>query len=1162
MKKTRLFLALSVILLLAIAMSACSNGDRFEGFKLQINTLKERYDQNESVIIQIIETLGSPQGYNVYKKTDDSDFERWKKEISAEDSFTLDFPQFGTYTIKVVAVTDNMEQSANAVNVDFLVSDPIPVENILIKNNVIDLYYGDASANSFALNDLEIVYFPANATEKGLSYQGINDPSIEIDETKVIIAKNYIPGHEPYVIHISSDDNGEVVANLYVRINNSRPKYALTDFYVGYVDRINDEGIWSKRAYTYGDWVSFQCIEYAGMQKADSYEAAIKVGEGYVALGEDDFKIELEQGITFYKIKMPEQSGNIEYRFNAKIDGALSSVTKTVRVEVEAPPIQAVAMTLGDDAVTLLLDQTDYYVITHAIAPTNTADKSVTYEIAEGGEAFITIGNNGLVTPVAATTSPVIVTVRSKSNPEVSADIEISVLPLMIQEVITHSKPLTQPIQTAEDILFSLDTELEDVDSIKWYKDNALVGQTTEYTFEMLPPQTAGAYTVKAEVTLSGTPIIIKKTVTLQSCFDIVGLKKEYEVNAEVQLAYDTQLQNTQVIWAVHPVGEDLFHTGDTYTFIAAGDYRIVGTLSYNGDPVERQQSHIISIKDNVTHELYDIKVNGYYDGTNYAPLITWHKLKEGVSYTVEIKKGTQTLAYNSTDHSADFSADRFRVPHSDVTLNDNFDYRIKTDISDLYTGFRSYGSEKNKKINPEQYPYLEEIPGTSMNRYINSVYQLGKILNYIKVFRPTELGDDEEGYDIDLYFAIDYETDIEQSLYERTGNITQGSQTEEVLINAHKLITAANNAYGEGPGTSMVFSEHTGGDVTINLKPDEAVAIDQGSTYNGENDSRLYEPRYSDSLSDTDRVPGKEPILENDRTLAVSTSAQLYLAALWGYRPDPVVGSVAEEIYEAARAILNEIILPEMSDSEKALAIYDWLCINVAYDEEVYNSYMQRMAEATTKEQIDTINLDMSRKQSFHLEGAILNKIAVCDGISKAFTLLCAIEDLTVIRLSGAGNNNNGKGDVNHAWNAIMLEGAWYYVDATWGRLHSKVTGTQDIIIASNHYYFLAADEDMQSSHTFDGEAPVVASERSYYFFDYDNDDDDETIDLYFETEAEFDTFIDQIPSSGHVYEEFVIAYYDYSGTLKEHVETKRHGSNVIVKGDIVQYIIIRGTL
>ncbi len=1151
MKSTKRFLFIFIILLLFLSLASCGGGreERFEGFRLQITTLKERYTPGESVIIQIIENSGSPEGYNIYKKLDEGEFERWKQDISAENSITLELEQYATYHIKVVAVQDSLEHAQSAISVEFFVSDPISPESILIKNNVIDLYHGESGADSFSLSNLEVLYFPEKTTEKGLSYPNNTYEYIEIKDNIIKTKGNPAAYQEPYVIPFSSNSNGKAVANLYIRVNANRLKVAPTDFFVGYVDRVNN-GILDKRVYHYGEWVNFQCIEYAGMQKADDYVAAIKVGEEYVALDNTEFKKEVEHGIIFYKIKMPEQSGRIEYKFTAKINGALSSVTKAVGIDVEAPPAKASAIVLGNEAVTLLTGQT--YQITHAIAPQEVFDKSVTYEIAAGGGNFISISSGGLVTPLAAIADPISVTVRSKNNPEVFAVIEIAVSALTQQDVITHSKPLAQPIQDAGNILFSIKSGLQNFDSVRWFKDNALVGIANEYNYQFTFPEKAGTHIVKAEVKLTqGAPIYIELPVTLESCFDITGIDEdEYEINSEISLGYQTELSDTTLLWSLLTgSGIKITNITSIYSFVEAGDYRIEAILSKNGEPIERKLSGIISIKENVTHELFNLSINGYFDGENYAPLISWHKLQEHVSYTVEIRKGAQTFVYNSTDPDFEeyFSSEGFKVPYDDVKLTDDFDYRVKTTISNKYTAFRSYGS---KKINSAEYPYLELIGGASFNGYITSVYQLGKVLNYIKVFRPQSLHSSANQYSIDLYFAIDYDNDVDKSLYERSGPITTG-QTNDLFKNPSKLAEAANRAYGEGASMNISFSDSAPGDgIRLTLTLNDATPIDQDSEYDGTNDIWLYTPKYGSG----GRTPGNEPILNNPRTLAVSTSSQLYLAVLWGYQPYPISG-VALQIYNEAKNILNQIITEGMSDAEKALAIYDWLTMNVAYDKELYNDYMQQLSEATNDEERNAINLNMSRKKSFHLQGAILEKIAVCDGISKAFTLLCAIEDIPVLRLSGSGDSGGGEGEVNHAWNAIMLDGGWYYVDATWGRWRVGRQGSDKFYIGSNHFYFLAADSDMQSSHIFDGEAPVVASERSYYFYD----NDDEPIDLYFETEQEFTDFLAALPTDTHIYAEFVIAY-GVEGTLKEHVESKQQGINVYVKGNMIILVILRG--
>lgn len=1157
MKKIKFILCILFVIFLASTASSCglvSEGDRFGSYSLQVTYLKDRYELNESVIVKIIETAGSPQGYNVYKKLDESAFEIWK-QTTAKEPFTLNLTEFGTYTIKVVAVVDNVERLTQAVAVDFFVSDPIPVENILIKNNIIDLYFGESGIDSFALKDLEVVYFPANATQKGLGYRNayLGDNNFEISEESIARAKGYSAGQAPYIIPISSDDNGNAVANVYFRINSGHSKFAFSNFQVGYINKTDGDNGWEDKVYLQGDWVNFQCIEYANMQKADGYDVAKKVGEEYIALGEDELQTVNEQGITFYKVLMPEATGFLEYRFRARVDGASSQYYKDVTVEVAAPPTKASAMTLGAEEITLLTEQT--YTIVHTIAPEDAVIKSVTYEIAEGGESFIEVDEDGVVTPLAVTTAPVVVTVRSVGNTEVSAEIEISVLDLERADIITHSKPLTQSIESAESIVFGINSQLENFESVKWYKNGALQSQQTQYSYAFAFPETAGTNTVEAKVTLTeNAPIILEYPVTLQSCFTIGEIASRYELNSEITLGYETELEDTTISWQLcSPGGVLLNNISAVYTFNGAGEYRIKGILSYNGGPVEQKLSALITVTESVSHELFNISVNGYYDGENYAPKIRWQKLKEDVTYTVEIRKGTQeAVVYESEASPQLFSSEGFEVPYADFKLSDSFDYRIMTSISNRYTGFRSYGN--GNTIHSAQYTYLDNIGSTSFNRYINSVYELGKVLNYIKVFRPQDLFNGTY-YIVDLYFGISFDAQ-QEAIY---GEITT-EQTEPAYVEPSKLISAANRAYGEGTAMSMAFSNGSEGNggirIQFNLEP--APEIIQETAYNDENDIAIYTPRYSDSEVDSDRPENNEPSLDNARTLSVTTSTQLYLAAQWGYRPLPVSGSVAKEIYDAARDILNEIITVDMSDAEKALAIYDYLTLNVAYDSALYNNYMQRLSEAADQEAINVINNEMGGHKSFHLEGSILNKVAVCDGISKAYVLLCSIEDITALKLSGTGDNDSGdsEGPVNHAWNAIMLDGAWYYVDATWGRWRSGYG--ESTLIASNHYYFLATDSEMQDSHDYDGEVPVAAAELSYYYF---YNDDEPTIDLYFESEAEFDTYILQLPSEDDICVEFVIAYGDYEGELESYVENKLPtNSNVYIKGYIVLYIVMRG--
>lgn len=144
---------------------------------------------------------------------------------------------------------------------------------------------------------------------------------------------------------------------------------------------------------------------------------------------------------------------------------------------------------------------------------------------------------------------------------------------------------------------------------------------------------------------------------------------------------------------------------------------------------------------------------------------------------------------------------------------------------------------------------------------------------------------------------------------------------------------------------------------------------------------------------------------------LECSTSNQLFYAAQVGVKPVPEAGSAAEWIYEEARDALTEAVNEDMTDAEKVTAIFEWLVMNVTYDNDVlvYTDDVSKAAEY----------------DAFYLEGVFGDTHrAVCDGISKAMTLMCRIEGIPCVRVTGSG----------HAWNKVFVDGRWYVTDATFG--------------------------------------------------------------------------------------------------------------------------------
>lgn len=116
----------------------------------------------------------------------------------------------------------------------------------------------------------------------------------------------------------------------------------------------------------------------------------------------------------------------------------------------------------------------------------------------------------------------------------------------------------------------------------------------------------------------------------------------------------------------------------------------------------------------------------------------------------------------------------------------------------------------------------------------------------------------------------------------------------------------------------------------------------------------------------------------------------------------------------------------PNMTDLEKALAVHDYLVLECEYDSE--------NLEANTVPMV-----------SHSAYGALVNKVAVCDGYSKAY--------ISILEELGISSKMASSESMNHAWNLVSIDGNWYHVDTTWD------DPTWDSIGRARHYYFMLSD-------------------------------------------------------------------------------------------------------
>lgn len=391
--------------------------------------------------------------------------------------------------------------------------------------------------------------------------------------------------------------------------------------------------------------------------------------------------------------------------------------------------------------------------------------------------------------------------------------------------------------------------------------------------------------------------------------------------------------------------------------------------------------------------------------------------------------------------------------------------YSLRDEIYAVRMGFvddgQEYISSDIKYLNPDNYVgYTDRIytfDGYINDYYIEDLVELRNIIYYSFVYRLSSL---------DVKLSNRFEDNI-ISTYIGNNN-TQ--RVISAVIDAFEYIFETRNQYSIScRNTSFTNKTYT---ININynsfLNNDNLPACEYDNTYippegfylneldwmpsyqlssltMRNEDSQYAESPYDDFVSDKQFIYTE-----------VSSSEELYWAVENKVTPIVQAGSMAERIYEKAKNVLRNIISDRMTDYEKALAIFDWISANTEYDHYSCNSGETYDTESAT-------NIP-----AYYLEGVFITGYAVCDGYSKAFSLLCNMEGIDCIRVVGVAVSGGEAG--GHAWNKVLIDkypddgidAKYYLVDITW----SAMTVYSSWNEVSSHRYFLISDNDVLSTH------------------------------------------------------------------------------------------------
>lgn len=461
---------------------------------------------------------------------------------------------------------------------------------------------------------------------------------------------------------------------------------------------------------------------------------------------------------------------------------------------------------------------------------------------------------------------------------------------------------------------------------------------------------------------------------------------------------------------------------GEVNDTIAAIGKEGTFTLKVDVDGVSRDVSFVV--KDNVAANHIEVGVTGNLSQTT-AETVTFTATLSPAKADVESVKWYVNDKYYSTGKT--FSFKPTKTGEHKVTAEINKITKTKTIV---------YLSEHDEAWYYAS--HFHDYGGYAQNRYITSKEELKNLILFVLENKIAEI----------TFYA--------------------GYSTPETVKNDVSDVRDCVEESGIIPGYSL---ETSGNEFTIKFRffADEAGLIE---TVNS--------PEYDapDGFGDAVQNTYSKPHYDNVKktrnfyidgvkeTMSVSTSNMLYKAVAWGYKP-VFMGSQAEnlkQIYDNAKDALSYIVSDEMSEYEKVHAIYDYIIYNVRYDHDCANA----------EDKYVSGNLSLNEKMKYYgyyLEGIFLDKFykkdmhAVCDGKSKAFVLMCGIEGITAVRISGKASSD-GKNFGGHAWNKVLLDlngtgdKEWYFVDTTWGDVGDD---SKEFL---SHAYFLLSDDEVKNTH------------------------------------------------------------------------------------------------
>ena len=507
--------------------------------------------------------------------------------------------------------------------------------------------------------------------------------------------------------------------------------------------------------------------------------------------------------------------------------------------------------------------------------------------------------------------------------------------------------------------------------------------------------------------------------------------------------------------------------------------------------------------------------------------VIEWMPVENAVGYVVMVFNNTDGLNYYHTD--GNFISVK-NIPNENVDVLAIKIATLFAQDNTLYinsNGLHYYNPCKMGDYTTTSSIYL--FDGAIYDRYIQSEEELKNYAYYNFINRNAE-------YSMLISFKFknyieDLEDDygVKHSVKSYLREIIPNSYRETYSYMDNLQISSKSNIYGYS--YTITWTLHINQPILTNIDETTGIGTGRSEVAKDVTDTTKYVRQYGNAYSYYEkaglikRSASYDNFASDNKFLSVEVESteQLFWTVEGGFTPTFAdTDSRAYHCYQNVKNILRNIIAEGMTDYEKVLSIFDYLCENYVYDWYAYYSTGNPM-----------------QYTCYYLESLFLdtNNFAVCDAYAKAFSLMCNMEGIDCIRVTGLVYTNNPSS--GHAWNKVKIGDNWYAVDITNTEVKADgfyyFNGSQYVTIPQyeivSHKLFLVSDDYLGYS-TYSGRARNVENDcdNNYYHYEQNNG-----IDIYLSSANELNALLQFMKTNQINGMDFVVTQelYEYLTTI-----------------------------